>query len=350
MEYIALGKTSLVVSRTAFGALPIQRIGDPAESTALIQAAYDGGINFFDTARSYTDSEEKLGLALAEFRKDVVIATKSAARTGADLRKDIEVSLRNLGTDYLDLYQLHNPSFVPLPGGEDGLYDTLADLKREGVIRYFGITNHSRQLACEAIDTGLYDTLQYPFSYLADNADIELVKICADTETGFIAMKALAGGLITNIPAAFAWIRQFEGVIPVWGIQKRFELDDFIDLEQHPSALDEILNEAIFHDRKKLCGNFCRGCGYCLPCPVNIPINNANRMSQLLRRSPVAQWITPEWQELMNRIRDCTKCGLCAKRCPYGLKPYETMPKHLKDYRSFVKQYGVPIKEKKGKS
>ena len=212
-------------------------------------------------------AKEKLGLALAEFRKDVVIATKSAARTGADLRKDIEVSLRNLGTDYLDLYQLHNPSFVPLPGGEDGLYDTLADLKREGVIRYFGITNHSRQLACEAIDTGLYDTLQYPFSYLADNADIELVKICADTETGFIAMKALAGGLITNIPAAFAWIRQFEGVIPVWGIQKRFELDDFIDLEQHPSALDEILNEGHFSRPEKTLREFLPGLRLLPPVP-----------------------------------------------------------------------------------
>lgn len=346
MEYIALGRTALIVSRTAFGALPIQRVSDIDEAVSLIHAAYDGGINFFDTARSYTDSEEKLGISLAEFRKDVVIATKSAARTGADLRKDIETSLRNLQTDYIDLYQLHNPSFVPMPGGEDGLYDTLTDLKKEGLVRYIGITNHSRKLACDAIETKLYDTLQYPFSYLADNADIELMKICADTETGFIAMKALGGGLITNIPAAFAWIRQFEGVVPVWGIQKRFELDDFIELERNPAVLDDVLNDAIFRDRKNLCGNFCRGCGYCLPCPANIPINNANRMFQLLRRSPTAQWLTPEWQELMGRIKNCTKCGICAKRCPYGLKPYETLPKHLKDYKSFVKRANAQAKEK----
>lgn len=338
MEYIVLGKTDLVVSRTAFGALPIQRVADRAEAVAIIRAAYDGGINFFDSARAYSDSEEKLGHALAEFRKDVVIATKSAARTGDDLRKDLEASLYALGTDYIDLYQLHNPSFVPLPGGDDGLYDALDALRKEGKLRYIGFTNHSRKLACDAIDTGLYSTIQYPFSYLADIADIELMKICADTETGFIAMKALAGGLITNIPAAFAWIRQFENVIPIWGIQKRFELDDFLELEQNPSVLDEILNESILRDRKMLCGNFCRGCGYCLPCPANIPINNANRMSQLLRRSPVAQWLTPEWQELMGRIKDCTKCGLCAKRCPYGLKPYETLPKHYKDYRTFLKR------------
>jgi len=337
MEYIALGKTGLMVSRTAFGALPLQRIVDYNESSALIRAAYEGGINFFDTAHSYTDSEEKLGLAFEEIRNDIVIATKSGARNAADLRVDLETSLRNLKTDYIDLYQIHNPSFVPMPLGSDGIYDALLELKKEGKIRFFGITNHSRQLAFQAVETGLYDTLQYPFSYLADNQDVELVKICADKTMGFIAMKALAGGLITNIPAAFSWIRQFEEVIPIWGIQRQVELEDFLELERNPVIIDEIIKGEIEKDRKLLCGNFCRGCGYCLPCPVNIPINNANRMSQLLRRSPTAQWLTPEWQDLMGRIKNCTKCGLCAKRCPYGLKPYETLPKHLKDYRSFLR-------------
>lgn len=337
MEYIALGKTGLMVSRTAFGALPLQRIVDYNESSALIRSAYEGGINFFDTAHSYTDSEEKLGLAFEDIRTDIVLATKSGARNAADLRNDLETSLRNLQTDYIDLYQVHNPSFVPLPGGSDGIYDALLELKKEGKIRFFGITNHSRQLALQAVETGLFDTLQYPFSYLADNQDVELVKICADKAMGFIAMKALAGGLITNIRAAFSWIRQFEEAIPIWGIQRMVELEDFLELEQNPVALDETIKLEIEKDRKLLCGNFCRGCGYCLPCPVNIPINNANRMSQLLRRSPTAQWLTPEWQDLMGRIKNCTKCGLCAKRCPYGLKPYETLPKHLKDYRSFLR-------------
>lgn len=337
MEYIALGKTALVVSRTAFGALPIQRVQDLAEATTLVKAAYDGGINFFDTARSYSDSEEKLGLALSEIRANVVIATKSASRNGDDLRRDLETSLRNLKTDYIDLYQLHNPSFMPQPGGSDGLYDALAAAKNDGYIRYFGITNHSRQLAAQSVESGLYDTIQYPFSYLADANDIEFVKACAAREVGFIAMKALSGGLIVDIPAAFAWIRQYEGVVPIWGLQRMAELEEFLELEQDPPALDERLLATIERDRKLLCENFCRGCGYCLPCPAKIPINNANRMSQLLRRSPTAQWLTPEWQELMGRIKDCTKCGICAKRCPYGLKPYETLPKHLKDYRTFLK-------------
>jgi aryl-alcohol dehydrogenase-like predicted oxidoreductase len=338
MEYITLGKTGLLVSRTAFGALPIQRVRDLNDAAAILRSAYEGGVNFFDTARSYSDSEEKLGIALNEIRHDVIVATKSPARSGTDLLKDLETSLRTIQTDYIDLYQLHNPSFIPVPGGDDGLYDALVQAKKEGKIRFFGVTNHSRQLAVEAVNSGLYDTLQFPFSYLADTSDIALMKLCAEKEIGFIAMKALAGGLITNIPAAFAWIRQYEEVIPIWGIQRRSELEQFLALERDPVALDDILLAAIEKDKLALAGNFCRGCGYCLPCPANIPINNANRMKQLLRRSPPAQWLTPEWQELMGRIENCTKCGICAKRCPYGLKPYETLPGHLADYRTFLRK------------
>lgn len=337
MEYITFGKTGLMVSRTAFGTIPLQRINEMTDSVALLRKAYEGGINFFDTARSYTNSEEKLGIAMDEFRKDVIIATKSAARNGADLKKDLDTSLQTLQTDYIDLYQLHNPSFVPHVDGEDGLYQALCDAKKEGKIRFFGITNHSGVLARQALETGLYDSIQYPFSYLSGEADIELVQLCAEKNTGFIAMKALSGGLITNIPAAFSWIRQYEGVIPIWGMQKKSEIAEFLALEKSLPPLDEAALAAIEKDRTELCGNFCRGCGYCLPCPANIPIHNANRMKQLLRRSPTEQWLTEEWQGLMNRIEDCTKCGICEKRCPYGLKPYETLPSHLADYRTFLK-------------
>ncbi len=336
MEYVSLGKTGLMVSRTAFGALPIQRIADRDEASSLILAAYEGGINFFDTARAYTDSEDKLGRVFTEIRKDVIVATKSAAREATQMLKDLEASLSALHTDYIDLYQLHNPSFLPLPCGDDGLYDALLDAKKAGKVRFIGITNHSFKIASEAAESGLYDTVQYPFSLLSNEADVGLVQACAKAEVGFIAMKALAGGLLTNVPAAFAWMRQFEGVIPIWGMQRKSELEEFLALEANPPALDEAMTASIEADRASLAGNFCRGCGYCLPCPAGIPINNANRMKQLLRRSPPAQWLTSEWQELMGRVDDCTKCGLCEKRCPYGLKPYETLPGQLADYRTFL--------------
>jgi aryl-alcohol dehydrogenase-like predicted oxidoreductase len=342
MEYVALGKSGLIVSRTAFGALPVQRVSDMSEAVALVRGAYDGGINFFDTARAYTDSEDKLGKAFAKIRKDVVIATKSAARTSEALMRDLETSLDCLMTDYIDLYQLHNPSFVPVPGGADGLYDALAAAKSAGKIRSIGITNHSRALAREAAESGLYDTIQYPFSCLSDSLDEELARACADREVGFIAMKALAGGLISNVRGAFSWIRQYENVVPIWGIQRKEELAEFLELERDPPPFDEELRLAVEADRAELSGSFCRGCGYCLPCPQNIPINNANRMRELLRRSPPDQWLTPEWEELMSRIETCTKCGTCGKRCPYGLKPWETLPGHLAFWRDYKKKRRVP--------
>jgi len=336
MEYVSLGKTGLMVSRTAFGGLPIQRVADKDEASSLIHAAYEGGINFFDTARAYTDSEEKLGRVFTEIRKDVIVATKSAARSAVEMMKDLDASLLALHTDFIDLYQLHNPSFLPLPCGDDGLYDALMDAKKAGKIRFVGITNHSFKIASEAAESGLYDTVQYPFSLLSNEADVGLVQSCAKADVGFIAMKALAGGLLTNVPSAFAWMRQFEGVVPIWGMQRKSELDEFLALEANTPALDEAMMASIEADRSALAGNFCRGCGYCLPCPAGIPINNANRMKQLLRRSPSAQWLTPEWRELMGRIEACTKCGLCSKRCPYGLKPYETLPDQLADYLTFL--------------
>ncbi len=335
MEYVRLGSTGLMVSRTAFGALPIQRVSDFDAAGGILRAAYDGGVNFFDTARMYSDSEEKLGLAFSEFRKDVIIATKTGARTAGDLRDQLETSLRNLQTDYIDLYQLHNPSFVPVPGAEDGLYDALLEAKAAGKIRHIGITNHSRALATEALGSGLYETIQFPLSYLSGPEDEALAEACESAGVGFIAMKALSGGLITNARAAFAWLRRFEGAVPIWGIQRLSELEELLALEAESPALDEPLRKVIEKDRVELAGSFCRGCGYCLPCPAGIPIHNANRMHELLRRSPPAQWLTDEWALLMARIDDCTKCGACGKRCPYGLKPWETLPAHYEDWKAF---------------
>ena len=332
MEYVSLGKTNMMVSRSAFGSLPIQRVKDLEEAVSIVRTAYEGGINFFDTARAYSDSEEKLGFAFYGMRKDVFIATKSAAVTAEGLRDDLTKSLEALQTDYIDLYQLHNPGFFPEPGGKDRLYDTLLTMKSQGKIRHIGITSHSLEIAKHAAESGLYETVQYPFSLLATKEEIELVKLCEKNDVGFIAMKALCGGLITNIPLAFGFIRQYENVVPIWGIQKMEEIQQLLYFESHPPVIDERFNIEAMEERAELSGNFCRGCGYCLPCPQGIPINDANRMMQLLRRAPAENWLTPEWHDKMKLIESCTKCGACAEKCPYHLKPFETLPKHLADY------------------
>ena len=340
MQHFILGRTGLEISRTGFGALPIQRVSFE-EADRLLNHALDGGITYIDTARAYTDSEEKIGRAIAHRRGEYVLATKTGAKDAAGFQRDLETSLRLLKTDVIDVYQFHNPGFVPVPGGADGLYDAALKAREAGKIRCISITNHSLERAFEAVHSGLYDTLQYPFNHLATSQEIELVKLCGEKNVGFICMKALSGGLITNARLPFAWLSQFENVVPIWGIQRMWELEEILGFSEHPPVLDDAARAEIEKDRRELAGSFCRSCGYCLPCPAGIPIHNANRMTQLLLRSPWQGWITPEWQAQMKKIEDCIHCGACAKRCPYGLKPYETLRDHLAFYREFVRTHAA---------
>ena len=198
MNKITLGKTNLVIEKNGFGCLPIQRIREQ-DAVDLLHKAYDGGINFFDTARAYSDSEQKVGAAFSSMRDKIVLATKTGAQTAEGFWKDLETSLRTLKTDYIDIYQFHNPAFCPKPGGEDGLYDAALEAKKQGKIRHISITNHRLAVAHEAIDSGLYETLQFPFSYLAGEQEMELVRKCRETNMGFIAMKGMAGGQLIKL-------------------------------------------------------------------------------------------------------------------------------------------------------
>lgn len=335
MGNVTLGSTGITVNKNGFGALPIQRISDE-DAVHLIRKAYEGGITFFDTARCYTDSEVKLGLALEGIRDKVYIATKTMSVTAEGFWEDLETSLRNLKTDYVDIYQFHNPPFCPKPGDGTGLYEAMLEAKAQGKIRHIGITNHRLAVAEEAIQSGLYETLQFPFCYLASDRDIALAEQCRQANMGFIAMKALSGGLITNSRAAYAYLDQFEQVLPIWGVQRERELDEFLSYVTEPPVMTEELKALIENDRKLLQGEFCRGCGYCMPCPAGIEINNCARMSLLIRRSPSAAQLTPEVQEKMARIKECLHCGRCSSRCPYGLDTPALLEKNLKDYEEIL--------------
>ncbi|AGY75284.1 aldo/keto reductase [Clostridium autoethanogenum] len=335
MQTVTLGKTGLVVSKNGFGALPIQRISKK-DAVYLLQKAFYNGINYFDTARAYSDSEEKLGAAFSYIRDRITISTKTAAQNANDFWKDLEQSLKNLQTNYIDIYQFHNPAFCPKPGDESGLYDAMIEAKKQGKIRFIGITNHRLAVAKEAIESNLYDTLQFPFSYLASNADIEIVEACKKNNMGFIAMKALSGGLITNSAMAYAYLAQFQHVAPIWGIQRENELDEFLSYNDNPPVLTENMKKQIEHDRKELSGDFCRGCGYCMPCSAGIQINDCARMSLLLRRAPQNVYLSEEWQEKMKKIEDCIHCNKCMSKCPYGLNTPELLKKNYDDYKTFL--------------
>lgn len=337
MQSVELGKTGITVNKNGFGALPIQRV-TKAEAVYLVQKAFYHGINYFDTARAYTDSEEKLGAAFAYTREKIIISTKTAAGDAAGFWADLENSLRALRTDYIDLYQFYNPGFCPRPGDASGLYDAALEAKRQGKIRHIGITNHRISVAEEAVESGLYETLQFPFSYLAAGPELALVRRCAEKGMGFIAMKALAGGLIRNSACAYAYMAQpeFAHVAPIWGIQRERELDEFLSYQVCPPALDGKLLKEIERDREQLAGEFCRGCGYCMPCPAGIEINNCARMSLMLRRAPQEAWLSREWQEKMSRIEHCLECGKCKKKCPYGLDTPALLKKNYEDYKTFL--------------
>ncbi len=330
MQKVTLGRSGLVVPRNGFGALPIQRIPMDA-AVKLILRALDGGMYYFDTARFYTDSEEKLGVALMGRRQEVVISTKTGATTVEAFWKDLETSLRLLQTEYVDLYQFHNLAFCPKPGDGTGLYEAMLEAKRLGKIRHIGITNHRQRVALEAIESGLYETLQYPFSYLATEADLDIVQRCLQANMGFICMKGLSGGLITHSAAAYAWLAQYE-VAPIWGIQKESELDEWLSYQDNPPVLDDEMLATIERDRRELSGNFCRGCGYCQPCTVDIQIQDCNRMSLFLQRAPHSVYVTDDWRREMDKIDDCVHCDLCKSRCPYGLDIPNLLVKNKEDF------------------
>ena len=285
MDKVRLGKSELIVPKNGFGALPIQRISKD-DSVKLIQKALDGGMYYFDTARFYTDSEEKLGEALRDRRHRTIISTKTGATTAEGFWNDLHTSLRLLHTDYIDLYQFHNPAFCPKPSDGSGLYEAMQEAVKQGKVRHIGITNHRIAVARESIECGLYETLQFPFSYLAGDIEHELVKQCEAADMGFIAMKGLAGGLINHAATAYAYLAQYPSVEPIWGIQRESELDEFLSFQENPPEMTDEMRERIEKDRSELSGDFCRGCGYCQPCPAGIEIESCNRMYLFLRRAP----------------------------------------------------------------
>jgi aryl-alcohol dehydrogenase-like predicted oxidoreductase len=335
MRQITLGSTGITVPQNAFGALPIQRVSKEA-AVALLRRAYEGGMRFFDTARAYSDSEEKVGEAFEGMRDKVFISSKTMARTPEKFWSDLEESLRLLKTDHLDIHQFHCVDQCYKPGDGTGMYEAMLEAKAQGKVRHIGITAHKIGVAEEIVASGLYETLQFPFSYLSGDREAALVKACKDANMGFICMKAIAGGLITNSKAAAAYIYQFDNALPIWGIQKEEELDEWLALFDETPAMDAEIEAFIAKEREELSGEFCRGCGYCKPCTVDISINDCARWSLMVRRAPSDVWLNEANQEKMRKIEDCIDCGICMTRCPYELPIPTLLRKNYEDFQNII--------------
>ncbi|MCF0259084.1 MAG: aldo/keto reductase [Erysipelotrichaceae bacterium] len=337
MKEITLGKTGITVPQNGFGALPIQRISKE-EAVELLRRAWQGGMRFFDTARAYSDSEEKVGEAIREMNRDeIFIATKTMAQTPEAFWKDLETSLSLLGTDYVDIYQFHCANQVFAPNDGTGMYEAMLEAKRQGKIRHIGITTHKLQVARDAIASGLYETLQFPLSYLSSRKESDLVHACVKADMGFIGMKGLAGGLIRNSKAAMAFISQFENAVPIWGVQKPEELEEWLAFFKEMPEMNREISEFIDREREEMAGEFCRGCGYCMPCPAGITINQCARMSLMLRRAPSKAWLNEHWQKEMAKIENCLHCNQCRSKCPYELNTPELLQKNLSDYKKVLR-------------
>ena len=241
-----------------------------------------------------------------------------------------------LKTDYIDIYQLHCAPHVYRPGEEDGVYDWLLQKKKEGAIRHISITAHRITVAEEALESGLYDTLQYPFSVLADDREIKLVQRAAERDVGFIAMKAMAGGLIRHPEVTFAFLRQYPQVVPIYGIQRMAELQQWLSLENDPPRWNEEMQRLAAEEKQSLGGDFCRSCGYCMPCPNDIEINTCARMSLWIRRMPTQPSLSEDFQSKMKQAKKCDECRECIKKCPYSLNIPQLLKENIQDYENIL--------------
>lgn len=320
MEYRILGKTGLKVSAMGFGGIPIQRI-DAAGTRVLMEKLVDAGINYIDTARAYTVSESFLGEALEGIRDKFVLATKSTARTKEAMAKDIDISLGNLKTDYIDLYQIHNPNMAQFEQviAEGGALEALLEAKAAGKIGHIGLTAHSLEVFEKALDLPWVETIMFPFNIVETQGEALIAK-CAEKNIGFIDMKPLAGGALEDATLALRFICANPHVtVTIPGMADPAELEQNLAAVNDTAPLSEEELAKIDVVRKELGTQFCRRCNYCAPCTVGIAIPSVFLFEGYLSRYGLADWARARYATLSTKASACIECGACEPRCPYNL-------------------------------
>ena len=333
MEYTILGKTGLRISRMGFGGIPIQRI-DAEGTKALMKQLMDEGVNYIDTARGYTVSEEYLGYALEGIRDKFVIATKSMARTKDAMAADIEKSLGNLRTDLIDLYQVHNPSMEQLDTvvGEGGALEALMEAKAAGKIGHIGLTAHSTEVFERALSLDWVETIMFPYNIVESQGE-ELIRKCQEKNVGFIAMKPLAGGAIENGTLALRYVCSNPAVtVVIPGMAEVSELEENIKACADTTPLTKEELSQMEEIRHQLGTNFCRRCNYCAPCTVGISIPSAFLFAGYLERYNLADWARDRYGSLGVKASACVGCGKCETRCPYHLPIREMLKKVAEEF------------------
>jgi len=341
MEKVRLGRTEMMVTGLGFGGIPIQRVPEE-EAIAVVNKCLDLGINFLDTANGYTTSEERIGRAIKGKREEIILATKSLARTREDIEKHLKLSLERLGTDYIDLYQLHNVSDAETletvldPNGPRAVIE---DAKKAGVVKHIGITSHQVDVAKDIIKTDLFETIMFPFNFMVYEGNDELLSLARQHDVGFIAMKPLAGGMIANATIAIKYLLQFPDTVLIPGIERVPEIEEIARVFEGPKEMTVGEKREMERIKEELGTRFCRKCDYCQPCTAGISISDVMAFPNLAKRLPPVRLYSGKFAESFEKAADCTDCGECEERCPYNLPIRDMMKEHLKMHRAGKKEY-----------
>ena len=321
MDKIRLGKTNMMVSRLGFGGIPIQRLSDD-DAVDVVGRCIDMGATFIDTANAYSTSEERIGRAIAGRRAGLILATKSTSRDREGVEKHLNQSLEKLGIDYIDLYQFHGVSTsadlerVLDPNGPRAVVE---EAKKAGKIRHIGITSHSMDTAKEAVKSDQFETIMFPFNFIANEAAEELLPLAREHDVGFIVMKAMGGGMLENATIAFKYLLQFRDLIHIPGIERASEFEEIIKVCSGPTEMTDKEVAEMQRLRDELGTRFCRRCDYCQPCTQEIPISMVMNITSFVKRMPGERVFTGGIADTMERAATCNQCGDCLERCPYHL-------------------------------
>ena len=321
MEKVRFGKTELMVSKIAFGGIPIQRLSVP-EAAEIVRGVIGLGINFLDTANGYTDSEEKIGLGIKGFPRDsIIIASKSGARDKKTFNENLDLTLKRLGTDYVDLYQHHGISSIGdynVIMGEGGANEGMMEAVRAGKVRFPAFSSHSIPAAMQIMRERKFFAVQLPFNYVDDEAAKEAIPLAKELDMGFIAMKPFGGGLLGNAKLSIKYLSQFDSIVPDPGIQKMSEMEEIVRIVESGEKLSAEDMAAIEKVKLELGAIWCHRCDYCQPCPQNIHISSVLTVESFFQRMPITRTIAMAGANMEN-ARSCIECRECVKKCPYNL-------------------------------
>jgi len=343
LEKIRLGKTGLMVTRLGFGGIPIQRLNEK-DAVTVVKSCLDHGINFIDTANGYTTSEERIGKAIKGRRDEVYIATKGGGRTPEEIKQQLDLSLKRLGVDYIDLYQLHAISNMEtvenILDPEKGLYKVFEDAKKAGKIRHIGATSHQIDAAKALVKSGRFETMMFPLNFVACEPGEELLPLCREHDIGFIDMKPMAGGMLENATLAFKYLFQFPDIVIIPGIQHPREFDEIVRIYEAPHEITAAEKAEMQRIKNELGTRFCRRCDYCQPCSQEIPISMLMTFPSFVRRLPTDWYLEREFfTQAIEKAANCSRCGECEPRCPYNLPIMEMVAEHYKLYEEIKKKH-----------